>query len=391
MTVSLASARKVERPTPEQLVARATAMIPTLRMRGAQADKDRRIADQTVADFVQAGFHLIGQPERFGGMGYGQDVICRVGAEVARGDGTSGWLACFFAVHNFMIGMFPEQAQIEAWGGGEPVICSTISTAGVVTYEPVKGGMRLNGKVRFSSGVDASNWVIIIGQQGLVLIPRRDFTIEDDWFVMGMKGSGSKAVILDDVFVPDHRLVSVATLMSSQTYGAHHYEAVHYRLPFAIWSTTSHTSAILGMAKGLLDLFDERVRGRIDPHTQTQACERPGWQLRFAESAAQIDAAEALFNQVQRDFYDWQAMGDEIPVTERARVRRNIVYVTKLCVDAANRLFDGGDASAVYDSNPIQRFFRDIRTAANSISQVWDEPAIQFSRVHWGLPQQTMF
>lgn len=385
------TATPVERPTPDELVARAAAMIPTLRARGAQADKDRRIADETVADFIDAGFHLIGQPRQFGGMGYGQDVICRVGATVARGDGTSGWLACFFAIHNMMIGMFPEAAQVEAWGDREPVICSTISTAGVLNYTPVDGGMKISGKVRFSSGIDAANWVIVIGAQGLILIPKADYTIDDDWYVMGMKGSGSKAVVLEDVFVPSHRIVDVATLMSGQTYGALHYEAVHYRLPFAIWSTTSHTAAILGMARGLLDLFDDRVRGRTDPHTQLPAAERPGWQLRFAESAAQVEAAEALFDRIQQDFHAWGAIEGEIPVVERARVRRNIVYVTKLCVDAANRLFDGGDASAVYESNTIQRFFRDLRTAANSISQVWDEPAIQFSRVHWGLPQQTMF
>jgi alkylation response protein AidB-like acyl-CoA dehydrogenase len=379
------------RPSTEALVARAAAMIPTLRARGALADRDRRIAPETVSDFIDAGFHLIGQPRRFGGMGYGQDVICKVGTTVARGDGTAGWLACFFAIHNMMIGMFPEAAQIEAWGDGEPVLCSTISTAGVLDYTPVEGGLRISGKVRFSSGIDVANWVIVIGPQGLILIPKADYAIEDDWFVMGMKGSGSKAVVVDEIFVPHHRIVDVPTLMSGQTYGALHYEAVHYRLPFAIWSTTSHTSAILGMARGLLDLFDERVRGRTDPHTQQPAAERPGWQLRFAESAAQVEAAEALFDRVQQDFYAWTAIEGEIPVTERARVRRNIVYVTRLCVDAANRLFDGGDASAVYEANPIQRFFRDLRTAANSISQVWDEPAIQFSRVHWGLPQQTMF
>jgi 3-hydroxy-9,10-secoandrosta-1,3,5(10)-triene-9,17-dione monooxygenase len=162
-------------------------------------------------------------------------------------------------------------------------------------------------------------------------------------------------------------------------------------LPFAAWTSTSQTSAILGMAMGLLDLFDERIRARVDPHTGQPAIERPGWQLRFAEAAAEVDAATALFDSVHNDFRRWHDLGGEVSVEERARVRRNTVYTTKLCVQAANRLFDGGDASAVYDNNAIQRFFRDIRTAAVSISQVWDEPAIQYSRVRWGLPQQTPF
>jgi 3-hydroxy-9,10-secoandrosta-1,3,5(10)-triene-9,17-dione monooxygenase len=145
------------------------------------------------------------------------------------------------------------------------------------------------------------------------------------------------------------------------------------------------------MARGLLELFDERIRSRKDPHTNQPAIERPGWQLRFAEAAAEVDAAQALFQSVHDDFQAWHARGDDVSIEERARVRRNIVFTTKLCIQAANRLFDGGDASVVYETNAIQRFFRDIRTAAVSISQVWDEPAIQYSRVHWGLPQQTMF
>jgi alkylation response protein AidB-like acyl-CoA dehydrogenase len=379
------------RPTVEELTGRARAMIPTLRARGQKADEARRVSDETVAEFIEAGFHLIGQPTRFGGFGYGQDVICQVSAELSRGCGTAGWLACFFAAHNLIIGLFPEQGQIEVWGEDSPVLCSTISTAGLLAYDNVDGGIRVSGKVRFSSGIDVANWVIIIGSSGLILIPKRDYRIEDDWFVMGMKGSGSKAVVLENVFVPDRRIVRPESLATYQTYGAKHYEAIHYRLPFAVWSTTNQTSVILGMTRGLLELFDERIRSRKDPHTTQPAIERPGWQLRFAEAAAEVDAAQALFQSVHDDFQAWHVRGGDVSSEERARVRRNIVFTTKLCVQAANRLFDGGDASVVYESNAIQRFFRDIRTAAVSISQVWDEPAIQYSRVHWGLPQQTMF
>src|SRR5271154_4921899 len=99
MTTTTASIEKgsataaPKRPPVDELVKRARDMVPTLRARGAKADQDRRISAETVADFVNAGFHNIGQPERFGGMGYGQDVITRVGSEIARGCGPSGWVA----------------------------------------------------------------------------------------------------------------------------------------------------------------------------------------------------------------------------------------------------------------------------------------------------------
>ncbi|MHC8380486.1 acyl-CoA dehydrogenase family protein [Pseudomonas sp. LB3P14] len=379
------------RPSVDELLERAVAMVPVLRERGAEIDAARKVSEETVADFVRAGFHLIGKPIRFGGYGYGQDVIAKVSMALSRGCGASGWVGCFLANHNMLIGMFPEKTQQEVWGEGRDSLISTVSTGGVATFEDVDGGLRVSGEIKFSSGVDHANWLIMIHPKGLLLFPKQDFNIKDDWFVMGMKGTGSKSVILDNAFVPSHRMVSPEALGACENYGTAHYEAIHYGMPFAVWTSTSHTSVILGMTRGVLDLFDNQIRNRKDSHTGQPAIERPGWQFRFAEAAAEVDAAELVFEGVFRDMAKWHTAGAPVSVEERARVRRNIVYTTKLCVQAVERLFDGGDASAVYEKSPIQRFYRDIRTAGISISQVWDEPALQYARVHWGLPQQTMF
>lgn len=381
----------VDVPSVEELVARARAMIPVLRKRGAESDGLRRLHPDTLADFVEARFHMIGVPREFGGMGYGQDVCCKVGVEIAQGDGTAGWLAVFYAAHNMLFGMFPLKAQEDVWASGKTVLTSTISTGGMLNYEPVEGGFKVNGLVRFSSGIDAANWLIVIGPKGLFMFPKSDFEIVDDWHVMGMKGTGSKGAKITDAFVPEHRIVPPEVLHTGTNYGALHYDAVHYSLPFEVWSRTSQTSAILGMAIGLRDLYDDRIRGRTDAQTGRPAIERPGWQTRFAEATAEIEAAKSLFETLHADMRRWHAEGGEVSSEERARVRLNIVYVAKLCLQAADRLFDGGDASAVYESNPIQRFYRDIRVAGVSISQVFDEPALQYSRVHWGLPTETFW
>jgi alkylation response protein AidB-like acyl-CoA dehydrogenase len=379
------------RPSVEELISRARALVPALQERSDLIDAARTVSVETIADFKKAGFHLIGQPIRFGGYGYDQSVIVKISMELSRGCGAAGWLGCFFANHNMLVGMFPEQAQQEVWGEGRESLISTVSTGGVITFKDAEGGIRVNGEVKFSSGVDHANWLIMIHPNGLFLFPKKDFSIKDDWYVMGMKGTGSKSVVLEDVFVPNHRRITPEALMKCENYGATHYEAIHYGLPLAAWTSTCQTSVIVGMTRGLVELFDKQIQGRKDSHTGQQAIERPGWQFRFAEASAEIDTAELVFSGVFADMAKWHAAGVPVSVEERARVRRNIVYTTKLCVQAIDRLFDGGDASVVYDKSPIQRFYRDIRTVGISISQVWDEPALQYSRVHWGLPQQTMF
>ena len=379
------------RPSVEELLDRARALAPVLRERSSVIDEARMVSKETIADFVKAGFPLIGVPAEYGGYGYGQDVITRVSRELSSYCGASGWLGCFFANHNMLVGMFPKEAQEEVWGEGRESLISTVSTGGVITFEDTEGGVKVSGEVKFSSGVDHANWLVMIHPNGLFLMSKDGFQIKDDWFVMGMKGTGSKSVVLKDVFIPTHRIIPTEKVGGCDNYGAHHYEAIHFGSPLAVWTSTSQTSVIVGMTRGLVGLFDEQIQKRKDSHTGQKAIERPGWQFRFAEASAEIDAAELVFEGVFRDMEKWHAAGEPVSVEERARVRRNIVYTTKLCLQAVDRLFDGGDASIVYEKSPIQRFYRDIRTVGISISQVWDEPALQFSRVHWGLPQQTMF
>lgn len=385
------SAARQTRPSVEELIDRARALIPVLRERSPGIDDARKIPEETIADFKNAGFHRIGQPVQYGGYGYGQDVIAKVSMELSRGCGASGWVGCFYANHNMIVGMFPIDTQNEVWGDGRESLISTVSTGGVITFKDADGGKRVSGDIKFSSGVDHANWLVMIHPNGLFLFPKDDFTIKDDWYVMGMKGTGSKSVVIDDVFVPNHRIVPPEALAACENYGASHYDAIHYGLPFAIWTPTSQCSVIVGMTRGLVELFDKQIRARKDSQTGQPAIERPGWQFRFAEASAELDAAELVFEGVFRDMERWHEAGVDVSVEERARVKRNIVYTTKLCVQAVDRLFDGGDASVVYEKSPIQRFYRDIRTVGISISQVWDEPAVQYSRVHWGLPQQTMF
>jgi 3-hydroxy-9,10-secoandrosta-1,3,5(10)-triene-9,17-dione monooxygenase len=381
----------VARPSEQELIARAKALVPVLRERSASIDSERKLPLETLADFKKAGFHLIGQPLRYGGYGYGQDVIAKVSRELSRGCGASGWLGCFFANHNMLVAMFPEQVQEEVWGGGKESLIATISTGGVIRFDDVDGGRRVNADVKFSSGVDYADWLIMIHPEGLYLLPRKDFEIKDDWYVMGMKGTGSKSVVIKDAVVPTRRIITPQMLGLNDNYGARHYDAIHFGLPFAVWTPTCQTSVVIGMTRGIVELFDEQIRKRKDSHTGQPAIHRPGWQMRFAEASAELEAAEAVFDRVFEDMEKWHGAGGDVSTVERARVRRNMVFATKLCVQATNRLFDGGDASVVYDKSPIQRFFRDIRAVSISVSQVWDEPAMQFSRVNWGLPQETMF
>ncbi len=389
MTVS-SSRREESVPQPSALdvISRAKAMVPTLRARGARCEELRRVPPETVDEFVAAGFHLITKPKRFGGMGLDIDTVSEVAMEIGRGCGSSGWMASFWGGHSFEIGWFSEQAQEEYWENPD-ALSSTVSAIVTLDRQPASNGVRLTARMKFSSGIDYADWILLQTPQEICLVPKSDYSIEDDWFVSGLRGTGSKSIALEDVFVPEHRVVANEDVWVGRTTGARIYTSPFYRLPRLQVQTWGIVAPVVGMAQGVVDVFDERVRTRRDPATQQPAFERPGNQLRFAESSAEVDLAREILRRNQRELAEVGRAGDELSLEERARVRRDQAYVARLCTTAVDRLVSAGDSSALYEVNQLHRLARDTRAGALQFALAWDENSMQYSRVRWGLEPQT--
>ncbi len=198
---------------PGELVARARAMVPYLRERALEAERQRRISAETIARFSEAGFFRTLAPVRFGGFEYGFGTMMDILAEVGRGCGSSAWLCGLGIIHRWLLSLFPLEAQIDVWNDDpDGIITGSYAPQGVA--QPEAGGYRIPaGKWSFSSGVDHSRWSVIgvmfppgkdetAPSRGLLLVPSSDYTIEDDWYASGLCGTGSKTIVIDDVFVP---------------------------------------------------------------------------------------------------------------------------------------------------------------------------------------------
>jgi alkylation response protein AidB-like acyl-CoA dehydrogenase len=377
-------------PTPDELFDRARALVPVVRGRSVRCEELRRLPEETVADFLAAGLHKVTGPLRFGGYGYDLDLTTEIAMEIGRGCGSSGWLASFYSAHSFEIGWFSEQGQAEYWSTSPDVLSVTASAISRLEREDVDGGVVLSGHLRFSSGVDYADWVLLQTPKENCLVPRSDYTILDDWFVSGLRGTGSKSIAFDRIFVPDHRIATNEALAEGTTYGAFHYDSPYYKLHRILTQPTGILAPIIGMAQGVVDVFDERARTRKEPQTQLPARERPGTQRRFAESSAEVDLARLLLRRTLAECANWGSTGHAPTMEERARNRRTIAYATKLCTRAVDRLVESGDSSAVYEVNSLHRLARDTRAGALQFVMAWDECAIQYSRVRWGLEPQTL-
>ena len=377
-------------PTREELVARAAAMVPTLRERSAECEQLGRIPDATIDDFKRSGLLRIASPPAYGGYGYTVAEISEVTMEIGRGCASTAWMAGQWPGHQFMVGYFGKEAQDEYFATGYDTMSSTASAQVRLDVAEEAGGLRVSGHLKMLSGCDAAEWILlIIPPYGMHLVPRSDFRVEHDWHVSGLGGTGSKSVIMDDIFIPSYRSVSTEALTNGSSYGALHYDDPYYKVPMGNSLNTLLLASTIGAARGLVELFDERVRVRIDTHTGDPAYTRPGTQLRFGEASAAVDAAILIERQILADLAAWGRAGGAPSREARARVRRDIGYATRLCVTAGDLLLESGDASGHYSHQLVQRFGRDLHMAGLQASLTFDEPAMSYSQLRWGLEPQS--
>jgi 3-hydroxy-9,10-secoandrosta-1,3,5(10)-triene-9,17-dione monooxygenase len=376
-----------EQLTREDLIERARGLIPVVRERALSAEEQRRLPRETLQDYIDAGFVRACVPRRFGGMEHEVDISIELALLLARGCPASGWLASFYPLHNWMVGWLPEQGQAEVWADSPDTVISTVPAFVGGDFEPVDGGVRVTADLRFSSGIDAAEWLFVMGARYMLVIPRSDFEIVDDWFVTALKGTGSKGVRLENVFVPDHRLMPTDAVLRAAHHGVDWSESPYYHVISPVANVLDHfiLAPLIGMAWGVLDIFEDRASKRIDPQAGAPAHTRPAAQLRFAEAHAEVGVAEMLLRANLRQVREWGTSHQQPTDEERATIRRNIVYAAQLCTRATNRLVDGADSSAIRISADLHRQAADVRAGASHRIFQPEETFLQFSSVRWGL------
>jgi len=378
-----------------ELQLRAAALVPMLKDQAAECERQRQVSVEVMRAIQDAELLRAMQPARFGGFEHDFDVMLHLGAELGRGCGSTGWVFGVLSDHQWMLGLFPFESQVDVWGE-DPRAFVSASYAPSATAEVVQGGYRLSGKWGFASGCDHASWhmvgALIPGDDGgpprphLMLVPHADYRIEDDWFSVGLAGSGSKDVILDNVFVPAHRAVSFASLSVG---GALVNDSPLYQLPFASVVTIGTLSTVLGITRGAIESFLESARTKTSiggaTRGSTKVAESVPVQQAAAAASAWLDAAELL---VQRDIAVAQAKvsaGETLSVEDRVRCRRDYAMAAGLCVRAVNTVFEKSGARGMHLRNPVQRCWRDVNVAARHVGLSWDINSLPYGRYALGL------
>lgn len=359
-------------PLQTDLVAAAEQLAPALAARAAETEANRALPQSTIAELRQAGLLRYFVPHRYGGYEMDWGVQVGIGRALARSCASTAWIACVVGSHSAYIGRMHPQAQDDVWSDGADLVIATGSVMRNVSVETLSDGYRLSGRWSFSSGVDHASWALLRAsptgdhRQSYFLIPREALTIEDDWFVSGMSGTGSKTVAVKDAFIPNHRVLSLAQLMAPNPPGAQVNSGYLYTASFRPFAGSALLGPILGGAEAVLAeyraLMGESEAARKDAQRM----------LRLAEAAAEVSAADRIVDSVIQRQLHYAKLGAKVPKPERIAMVHDRTFAARLCYNSAARLMASMPPLNVLQDAPIQRHFRDLSAMLQQIGVNWD-------------------
>ncbi|MFT4014655.1 MAG: hypothetical protein QM682_14930 [Paracoccus sp. (in: a-proteobacteria)] len=367
----------------------ATSVVQRIEAAGAELaelawENERlgQLSARTVEIIRSAGVMKILQPVEHGGFGGTPAEFVEAVMATARFDGSAGWVCGVVGVHPWEVALFDPQLGRDIWGENQETwIASPYTPTGIA--EPVDGGYRLSGRWQFSSGTDHSDWVFLgalLGNgQGApamppramhLILPRKDYQIlADTWDVIGLLGTGSKDVVVQNAFVPAYRAIFHEDVASGAAAKAQGLTDPIYHLPFSSIFPVGITGAIIGMAEGALAAHGAYQRDRVsaagnklrdDPYTAYFA----------GEAAAEVHASRVQLLAGINWAYDKVKAGEELTFEERAHIRRNQVRCAWRAVAAIDAVYARSGGNSSRRTNPIQRFWRDAHVGLNHFIHV---------------------
>jgi len=362
------------------LLARARELRPLLESQAAETDAGRRLTPAIVSGLRDAGLCRLLQPRRFGGSETSIRDFLEITAEVGRGCGSTAWVSSLINVCAWLAALFPDRAQREVWGAAPDAwIAGSLNPIGETTK--VDGGWRVSGRWPWASGCLHAQWAACginmkngdgqIVNAGLSLMPIRDMSIDDTWYMAGMKGTGSNTLVAKDVFVPEHRFLAYPLALGGQ-YATEHVDEAVYRAAFVPVTVLILAASQLGVARAALDFARAKATVRGITHTRfAKQVESTGFQILLAEAAVKIDTAHLHAFRCADDL-DRYAQAKTYPdLTARARMRMDVSLAAKYCRDAVDMLISAHGTSSLADVSPMQRLWRDIHVASHHAITEW--------------------
>lgn len=366
----------------EEAMRRARSLLPEFRRLSAESELARRLTPEIETLLHESGLFRFMQPKRWGGMELPLPAYFDMPDTIGRADASIAWNLVNVSVHHWMLALYDPRAQEEVWADDPDAVIASGIAYPQGKARKVDGGVVLSGVWNFSSSVDPSTWNMLacIVRDGdkvidhrMCLLPRKDYEVMSDWETMGMRGTGSNSVKVDEVFVPDHRALSMYTARGGPTFPGYKVNTNPvYQMSLGGLGTHGLGGVMVGNAQGALDATIEMVKERSTNYSATRMRDFQTVQLRVGAAAAKIDLARLS---IRNDVLEAERVahaGQVMDIATKLRCRRNVALACKLATEAVDTLHEMSGANGLYSKHPMEKFFRDAHAGAGHIGFNWD-------------------
>jgi len=362
-----------------QVVEAAIGLRELLASNASRGDVQRYPTDEVIRALDDAMLWGVAVPKRLGGQGVSATALVRMGAELAKGDPSVGWVSQIINGTTWVTSLASDELQEELFSEGVPKIAGVFNPPG--TAIPVDGGYRVSGAWPYASGIRHARWgqwgVQIVKPDGTQVpgnfcyVPAGDFRIEDSWHVTGMQGTGSDTVVIEDAFVPERRMVHAARSYNYVEPGKKHYGAPSdYFAQMALVHRTM-CGVPLGAIEGLLEHVVKTAVTK--PLVGTIFARQSDSQVvakEIGEAATKIHTARMLIEAATMELDGAALERRTLSERERARNKAQANHAMQILQEASQTLMYVAGSSAFNNANPASRYWRDFNMIARHFGNI---------------------
>ena len=351
----------------KDLLAEVESIAPILAEHAASSEKLGRLADASMEAVRTTRLLRMNCPRELGGLEVDPVTAILVLEALARIDGSTGWTIGILSGGALFTGPYlPAAGARRIYAHGVPPVAGSFFPKGQA--EPIAGGYRVKGRWPYASGIHHADWVVagafVPGQPGpaelrMIALPKEQVIIHDNWQVAGLKGTGSCDFSIENVFVPEE--MTYASMDAIQGKAVTGGPSVRLGIPAGVASV--HIGVVLGIARRALDEITAQAleKGRGFPPSPLPT--QPHFQFALGRAEMELASARALGLQLMSELYQLVETGEVPPPTKQAEARAACSYITEVTQQVTTTAFQAAGGGALFDSNPLQRCFRDISAA----------------------------
>lgn len=399
-------------PPPDELVARAEALRPFLREEQAATEERGRPSRETHEKLVAAGFYKMFIPRKYGGYEYTLHDFSRVIVALAQGCPSTAWFFAFGAGHSITLGSFySEEVQNEAFASGH-FQAPHSGRAEQATVRPTDGGWIVNGFWPYCSGVPYGTHFMgtakILNADGtpaegspprtlVVLVPEGGYEMLEDWgATLGMRGTGSNSVRVEDTFIPTGYATEwTPTDENHRTPGVEQHGSALYLGRWKPGYSNESQSVLIGAAKAALESYEDILKTRrlVRPGVISDKMRymEVGHQRNFGHAMVTIACAEALIQRAGQMHHEHGERFLREGITYTNEDEELVTHVVRqagtVATDAMDLIFAAAGSAAAVDGHPIQRYFRDVSTIKTHASSQFLDNVPSLARLHFGITE----